>query len=112
MKSNTKLKLIKTVHTVIWMFFNFVIFYMLYAAIVNKLDIWLWLGYGIIFFEAVTLLIFKSFCPVTVLARKYSDSKKNNFDIYLPEWPAKHNKLIYTIILTVIIFITAYQFLK
>ena len=73
MQSKTKLTLIKIIHTLICLFFNFVIFYMLYAAVVNKLDAWLWLGYGIIFTEGIILLIFKSFCPVTVLARKYSD---------------------------------------
>ena len=112
MKSETKLTLIKIIHTLIWLFFNFVIFYMFYAAVVNKLDVWLWIGYGIIFLEAITLVIFKSFCPVTVLARKYSNSSKDNFDIYLPNWLAKHNKLIYTLILIVVIFITVYQLLK
>ena len=112
MRNETKLIQIKTIHTLIWIFFNFVIFYMLYAAIVNKLDVWLWIGYGIIFLEGVTLVIFKSFCPVTVLARKYSNSSKDNFDIYLPNWLAKHNKLIYTLILVIVIFITAYQLLK
>jgi hypothetical protein len=85
---------------------------MLYAAVVNKLDVWLWIGYGIIFLEGITLLIFKSFCPITVLARNYSNSTKDNFDIYLPNWLAKHNKLIYTLILVIVIFITAYQLLK
>jgi len=85
---------------------------MLYAAIVNKLDVWLWLGYGLIILEGIILLIFKSFCPVTILARKYSDSTKENFDIYLPEWLAKYNKLIYTLILIVVIFITVYQLIK
>lgn len=112
MKSETKLTLIKITHTLIWLFFNFVIFYMLYAVVVNKLDVRLWLGYGIIFLEGITLLIFKSFCPVTLLARNYSNSTKDNFDIYLPNWLAKNNKLIYTLILTVVIFITAYQLLK
>lgn len=112
MKNDTKLTLIKIIHTLIWLFFNFVIFYMLYAAVVNKLDVWLWIGYGLIFLEGITLLIFKSFCPVTILARKYSDSTKDNFDIYLPNWLAKNNKLIYTLILIVVIFITAYQLLK
>ena len=109
MKSETKLTLIKIIHTLIWLFFNFVIFYMLYAAVINKLDLWLWIGYGIIFLEGITLLIFKSFCPVTVLARNYSSSTKDNFDIYLPNWLAKNNKLIYTLILTLVIIITAYQ---
>lgn len=112
MESETKLTLIKIIHTLIWLFFNFVIFYMLYAAAVNKLDMWLWLGYGLIFLEGITLLIFKSFCPVTILARKYSNSTKDNFDIFLPNWLAKNNKLIYTLILTVVIFITIYQIFK
>jgi hypothetical protein len=85
---------------------------MLYAVIVNKLDVRLWIGYGIIFLEGITLVIFKSFCPVTVLARKYSNSSKDNFDIYLPNWLARHNKLIYTLILIIIFVITVYQLLK
>jgi hypothetical protein len=60
MKSETKLTLIKAIHTLIWVFFNFVIFYMLYAAIANKLNIWLWIGYGFVFLEGLILLAFKS----------------------------------------------------
>lgn len=37
-------------------------------------------------------------CPLTVMARRYSDSSKDNFDIYLPEWLAKYNKQIFTTI--------------
>jgi hypothetical protein len=96
----------------IWLFFNVVIFYMLYAAIGNKLDVWLWLGYGLIVLEGITLVMFKSFCPVTILARKYSNSTADNFDIYLPEWLAKYNKLIYMLIVIVVILTTAYQLLK
>lgn len=111
MKNDTKLILIKSIHTLIWVFFNVVIFYMLYAAITNKLDMWLWFGYALIFAEGITLLIFQSYCPLTLIARNYSDSSKDNFDIYLPNWLAKHNKLIYTLIFIVIIFITIYQLL-
>jgi len=112
MQSETKLIVIKTVHTLIWIFFNAVIFYMLYAVLVNKLDIWLWIGYGLFFLEGITLLLFKFFCPLTVMARKYSNSTKDNFDIYLPNWLAKYTKLIYTSILGIIILITIYQLLK
>jgi hypothetical protein len=38
--SNKKLILIKTAHTLIWIFFNVVIFYLLYAVITNKIDKW------------------------------------------------------------------------
>jgi hypothetical protein len=112
MRNETKLTLIRIIHTMIWLFFNVVIFYMLYAAIFNKLDIWLWVGYGLFVLEGIILLLFKFFCPLTVMARKYSDSTKANFDIYLPHWLAKYNKLIYTLILAVIVLITFYQLLK
>lgn len=106
MEDRQKLFIIKAVHTLIWLFFNGVIFYMLYAAIVNKLDIWLWLGYALIFAEGIILLIFNSSCPLTLLARNYSDSTSANFDIFLPNWLAKYNKLVYSAILMVVTVIT------
>jgi len=87
---------IKIIHTIIWLFFNVVLFYMAYAVIVNKIDVWVWIGIGLIVAEGIVLLIFKKMCPLTIIARKYSDSSKDNFDIYLPNWLAKYNKLIYT----------------
>ena len=107
----TKLMLIKIIHTLVWVFFNFVIFYMLYAVIIDKLDNWLWMGYALIIIEGITLLIYKFFCPLTILARRYSDSTKDNFDIYLPNWLAKHNKTIYTGIMIIILIITIYRLL-
>lgn len=112
MRNETKLVIIKVIHTIIWAFFNVVIFYMLYAAITNKLDKWLWIGYGLFVLEGIVLLAFRFFCPLTVWARKYSDSAKHNFDIYLPEWLARYNKLIYTSLLGIILAITIYQLLK
>jgi hypothetical protein len=109
MESKTKLTQIKIIHTAIWIFFNVVIFYMLYAAIANKLDRWLWIGYGFITLEGLVLLTFKSHCPLNLLARKYSNSTQDNFDIYLPSWLAKYTKLIYTTILALITIITLYQ---
>ena len=112
MQNSSKLILIKADHTLIWIFFNIVIFYMLYAVIVNKIDQWLWIGYGLFVLEGITLLIFKLYCPLTVLARNYSDSTKDNFDIYLPNWLAKYTKPIYTSILGIIILITIYRVLN
>ncbi|WP_153797948.1 hypothetical protein [Foetidibacter luteolus] len=112
MQPETRLTIIKIVHTIIWLFFNVVIFYMLYAAITGKLDVWLWIGYGLFVLEGIVLALFRFSCPLTVMARRYSDSAKHNFDIYLPEWLAKYNKQIYTSILGLIMVITVYQLLK
>ena len=106
MDNRNRLILIKTIHTAIWVFFNVVIFYMLYAVIVNKIDKWLWIGFGLIVLEGLILLAFRFSCPLTVIARKYSSSTKENFDIYLPNWLARHNKLIYTSIMIVIAVLT------
>jgi hypothetical protein len=109
LSNRSKLRVVKIIHTLIWLFFNVVIFYMLYAVIVNKIDKWLWIGYGLFILEGLVLLFFKFFCPLTLIARRYSDSTKHNFDIYLPEWLARYNKLIYTGILVVIMAITIYR---
>ena len=108
-RANSRLVLVKTVHTVIWVFYNVVIFYMLYAVIVNRIDKWLWICFGFVLLEGIILLVFKQVCPVTLIARKYSDSDKSNFDIYLPEWLARHNKLIYTIIVVVIVVMLLFR---
>jgi len=112
MQNDAKLIVVKVVHTLIWVFFNFVIFYMLYAVIRDRVDIWVWIGYGLIFLEGATLLVFRFFCPLTLIARKYSDSTKDNFDIYLPNWLAKYTKLIYTSIMVIIIILTVYRLLS
>jgi hypothetical protein len=105
----TKLTIIKIFHTVIWLFFNVVIFYLFYAVISNKIDRWVWICIGIILLEGVVLIVFESVCPVTLIARKYSTSTKANFDIYLPEWLAKYNKLIYSALFAVIIALLVYR---
>src|ERR1700712_181855 len=103
MEIENKLIAVKIIHTIIWIFFNVVIFYMLYAVLNNKLDNWFWLCYGLIILEGIVLLMFKLICPLTLWARKYSNSTKENFDIYLPNWLAKFNKLIYTFIMVIIL---------
>ena len=109
MTAHSKLIAIKILHTAIWIFYNIVIFYLLYAVISNKIDKWIWIGLGLIALEGFILLVFKKICPVTLIARRYSASTKHNFDIYLPDWLAKHNKLIYSIIVLIILIILVYR---
>jgi hypothetical protein len=109
LSANHKLILVKLLHTLVWVFFNVVIFYFLYAVIVNKIDIWVWICLGLIILEGLVLLVFNKMCPITLVARKYSDSTDHNFDIYLPEWLAKYNKLIYTTIVLIGVFILVWQ---
>ena len=105
----SRLTLIKLIHTLVWVFFNIVIFYLFYAVVIGKIDKWVWICLGLIAFETMVLLMFKMMCPLTLLARKYSDSAKDNFDIYLPNWLARYNKLIYSIIVGVTFIILFFR---
>jgi hypothetical protein len=105
----SRLTLIKIIHTLIWLFFNVVIFYFLYAVIAGRIDKWVWICLGLILSEGLVLLIFKNICPVTLVAKRYSSSQKANFDIYLPEWLARHNKAIYTSIVVVALVILVWR---
>ena len=84
-----KMNIIKLIHTVIWVFFNVVIFYLYYAIFKNKIDIWVWICIGLVLLEGIILLVFKKFCPITIIARNILTRAKDNFDIFLPNWLGK-----------------------
>ncbi|MCM4161584.1 hypothetical protein FHG64_11755 [Antarcticibacterium flavum] len=98
MEMHKKLLAIKLLHTLVWSFFVFIIFYIVYSGLTNKITLFTWIAIGLVVAEGLVLLVFKMFCPLTLIARKYSDSQKDNFDIFLPNWLAKYNKIIFTTI--------------
>lgn len=108
---HSRLWLIRLIHTLIWIFFNIVIGYMLYAVITNRLDNLLWVCYALVAAEGLVLLFCGWQCPLTILARRYSHSTKDNFDIFLPGWLAKYTKTIYTSLTVVILLLTLYRVL-
>jgi len=111
-KDSRKLVVIKLIHTAIWLFFNVVIFYLLYAVIINRIDARVYICIGLIALEGFILLIFNRTCPVTIVARQYSASTKDNFDIYLPNWLARHNKAIYTTIVLIALLILGIRWIN
>jgi hypothetical protein len=111
MTATIKLTIVKTVHTAIWVFYNAVLLYMAWAVTVDRIDKWFWICLALIIIECLILLRFNQICPITLVARKYSDSTRHNFDIYLPEWLAKYNKTIYSIILIIILSFLVYRLL-
>lgn len=84
---------------------NFVAFYF---ALIGRFDAWFWVPASFIILETLVLLINKWKCPITNVAEKYTDDRRANFDIYLPEWLAKYNKEIFTvlIVLEIVVVLT------
>jgi polyferredoxin len=50
---------------------------------------------GIVLIEILVLLLNRWSCPLTAIAARYTSDRRANFDIYLPEWLATHNKQIF-----------------
>lgn len=110
--NSTKLFLVKLIHTIIWIFFVVVIFYILYAGIWNKINVYTYIAIGLVVMEGIVLLIFKWRCPLTVLGLKYTDSNETGFDIFLPKWLARNNKTIFTTIYLIGVIIVIFRLMS
>jgi hypothetical protein len=107
-----KLFYIKLVHTIIWVFYVFVICYILYAGIYNKINIYTWIAIGLVIFEGIILITFKGKCPCTILGYKYTNNPEIGFDIFLPKWLAKNNIAIFTTIFIIGVITIIYRLIK
>ncbi|MBC7468328.1 MAG: hypothetical protein H7322_03270 [Ramlibacter sp.] len=91
------LVLVKVVHTVAWAFFAGCILAIPLVSWQGKHAAAAWLT-AIVFVEIAILLINGWRCPLTSVAARFTDERHENFDIYLPLWLARHNKLIFGVL--------------
>ena len=89
-----RLRTVKLLHTAVWG---------LFAGCVVAIPWLSWQGrFGtaavlamIVLGEVVVLWYHGWRCPLTAVAARYTDDRRANFDIYLPEWLARYNKQIF-----------------
>jgi uncharacterized membrane protein len=94
MTPDASLRAVKVVHTIVWAFF---------AGCVIAIPVFCFLRrygeaaalIGVVFIEVLILVANRMRCPLTGVAARYTSDRRDNFDIYLPEWVARHNKLIF-----------------
>ncbi|MBS3086965.1 hypothetical protein J4226_00030 [Candidatus Pacearchaeota archaeon] len=86
--------------------------YILYAGLTNTLNSTLLILIILLATETTVLLFNKWTCPLTPLAEKYTKNRSHNFDIYLPNWLAKYNKIIFGTIFVIGIILTAMNLIK
>lgn len=89
------IKEIKILHTIIWFIMASATLYIFYAGITNTFNYIVLISIILMCIEIVVLVYNKWTCPLTPIARKYTTDTKDNFDIYLPNWLAKYNKIIF-----------------
>jgi hypothetical protein len=91
---NSRLRIIKLVHTLVWAFF---------AGCILALPVVAWQGkfrtagilIALILVEVAILAANRFRCPLTDVAARYTEERHDNFDIYLPLWLARYNKQIF-----------------
>jgi hypothetical protein len=90
----SRLRAVRLLHTAVWAAF---------AGCVVAIPWLTWQGrFGaavvlalIVLGEVVVLWLNRWRCPLTAVAARYTQDRRANFDIYLPEWLARHNKEIF-----------------
>ena len=92
--TSTALTVVKVAHTVVWALFAGCIVAIPVVSIYGMHRAAAWLAAAVAV-EVLILVVNRFRCPLTAVAARYTDDRRDNFDIYLPEWLARHNKLIF-----------------
>jgi hypothetical protein len=102
---------IKLLHTVIWAFLVATILLLPVAGVLRRFR-WAAILSVIVLLECGVLAVNGGGCPLSDLAARYTDERASNFDIYLPNWLASHNKTIFGTLFVVNELIVLWCWLK
>ena len=101
------LRAVKLFHTAVWAFFAASILAIPVLTAAARFGLAL-VFVAVVAVEVAVLLGNGMRCPLTDVAARYAPEDRANFDIYLPEWLARHNKRIFG---TLYLLATAYLLL-
>ena len=85
---------IKLLHTAVWFFFAGCIVAIPFAGARGQF-LWAAVLSALVLVECAIIAMNRGRCPLTDLAGRYTEERKENFDIYLPLCLARHNKTIF-----------------
>ncbi len=89
-----RLRAVRLLHTAVWAVFAGCVVAIPYLTWQGRLGAAAVLA-TIVLAEVVVLWLNRWRCPLTAVASRYTDDRRANFDIYLPEWLARHNQRIF-----------------
>lgn len=90
----SSLRAIRLLHTIVWGFFAGIIMVIPVFAWQRRLTE-AWIFAGIVLVEVAILAGNRMRCPLTDVAARYTEDRRDNFDIYLPLLLARYNKQIF-----------------
>ena len=85
---------VRMVHTIAWAFFAGCIVAIPLVSWRGRHQAAAWLSV-IVAVEVAILAINRWSCPLTAVAARYTEDRRENFDIYLPLWLARNNKAVF-----------------
>jgi hypothetical protein len=98
-------------HTAIWAFFAACILAIPIFTARSKYGLAA-LFAAIVALEVVVLLVNGMRCPLTGVAARYTDDRRANFDIFLPEWLARTNKQIFGTLYAIALLFLLFRWLR
>ncbi len=108
MTPETRLRVVKAIHTLVWAVFAGAIVAIPVFAAAGDLAL-AWGLIGFVLLEVAVLLANGMRCPLTAVAARYTAAREPNFDIYLPPWLARYNKEIFGALYVAGIVFTAWK---
>jgi hypothetical protein len=81
-------------HSGIWAVMASSILLLPVTAILRRFD-WAVGITGLVLVECVVLAVNKGRCPLADCAARYTEDRSANFDIFIPEWLARHSKVVF-----------------
>ncbi len=91
---------IKLLHTVVWAFMAACILALPVTGFLCRFR-WSAILSAIILLECGVLAVNGGQCPLTDVAARFTSDRAGNFDIYLPNWLAVNNKVIFGLVFLV-----------
>lgn len=85
---------IKLLHSAVWFFMATCTVLIPLTALRGRFQISAVLT-TVLLIECAVLLFNRGKCPLTSVAARYTEDRTDNFDIYLPLWLARYNKIIF-----------------
>ncbi len=93
-QSEPMLTTIKFLHTLVWALLVASILAVPVLAVLRRFRPAAILS-GVVWLECAVLAVNGGHCPLTDVAARFTADRAANFDIYLPNWLAEHNKIIF-----------------
>jgi len=88
---------IKLLHTVIWAFLAGTILALPVTGVFRRFR-WAAIITVIVLLECGVLAVNGGRCPLSDWAARFTVDRGSNFDIYLPSWLARHNKVVFGVL--------------